>query len=150
MQRSYSYDIYPYFRNIWQIVWMHAMYCAASCSTIYVTEQKTAMFACKLKFQLIATLTMHIHDHCLCWLMSTGLLFHSAFFSPYKFMTGMVKWCQWRALICSSVDLIWLPLSVHVSVSRPCSGTMALVGTCGCHSHSKLYHLCCLAIASLF
>ena len=57
----------------------------------------------------------------------------------------LVKWCQWRAPICSSGDLIWLLLSVHVSVSRPCSGTMALVGTCGCHSHSKLYHLCCLA-----
>ena len=32
-----------------------------------------------------------------------------------------------------------------VQLSRPCSGILALFGTCGHHSHSKLYYLCHLA-----
>ena len=98
---------------------------------MWLSEQKPDVFAYKLKFiycpQVIAT---PMHVHCLHWLISTGVLLRSAFSWPCKSMTGEM----------APMDLIWLPLSVHV-----CLGLVveywSFVGTCGCHSHSKLYYL---------
>ena len=55
-------------------------------------SKKPEMFAYKLKFillpQLIATLLITMHVHCLHWLMLTGQLSLCAFCRPYKSMTG--------------------------------------------------------------
>ena len=85
-----------------------------------------------------------MHVHCLHWLMSTGLLYQSAFADHVN--SQLVKWCKWRAPIWYE-DLIRLPLSVHF-----CLGLVVeywlFVGTHGRYSHSTLYYLCHLA--SLF
>ena len=47
-----------------------------------LSEQKPDIFAHKLKLILLPQLTVtlnNLHNHCLHWLMSTGLLFQSAF-----------------------------------------------------------------------
>ena len=46
------------------------------------------MFAHKLKFILLPQLLATMHVHCLHWLMSTGLLYLSAFCRPCKSTTG--------------------------------------------------------------
>ena len=88
-----------------------------------------------------------MHVHCLHWLMSTGLLLQSAFFQPCK----IHDW--WNGtnggLQFGSGDLIWLPLSAHI-----CLGLVveywSFVGTCGCHSQSKLYHWVILLLCFSF
>ena len=85
-----------------------------------------------------------MHFHCLHWLMSTGLLFQSAFCWPwiYEWWNGTNVGIQFVI-----GDLIWFPLSAYV-----CLGFVVeywpFVGACRHHSHSKLYRLCHLA--SLF
>ena len=83
-----------------------------------------------------------MHVHCLHWLMSTGLVSLNGFCRPCKSTTGeMVPKED------SKLDLIWLPLSVHV-----CLGLVveywSFVGACTCLNYSKLYYLCLLS--SLF
>ena len=80
-----------------------------------------------------------MHVHCLHWLISTGLLFQSAFCQPYKSLTGEMAPKE-------ASNSPW-GLSEHV-----CPGLVAeywpFVDACTCHSYSKLYYLCHLA--SLF
>ena len=71
----------------------------------YVMHGVTTVWA-KIELYFIASCWITMHVHCLHWLMSTSLLFQSAFYRPCKFMT---KWCQWRALNCG-VNLILLVL----------------------------------------
>ena len=106
------------------------------------------MFVYKLKFillpQLIATLNNYA---CLLppLVMSTGLLYHSAFHWPCKSMTGEMAPKGSSNLAVG--DLIWLPPSVYI-----CLGFVveywSFVDACTHHGYSKLYYLCHLA--SLF
>ena len=87
-----------------------------------------------------------MHAYCLHWLISTGLLFQSAFCHPCKLMTE-----QMMPIATEGSDLaVGLDIAPTVSthLSKPCSEYRPIVGTCKHHGHSKLCHLCCLA--SLF
>ena len=76
-----------------------------------------------------------MHVHCLHWVMSTALLFNSGFCRPFKSTTGFNGGLQFGSELRSDMAPT---LSIHLS--RPCSGILALVGTCTRHSHSKLYY----------
>ena len=80
-----------------------------------------------------------MHVHCLHWLMWTGLLSLNAFCRPCKSTTGTKGGPQ---VGCG--DLIWLPLSVHVCLGLAVE-YWPFVGTCTCHSYSKLYYLCLIS-----
>ena len=69
-----------------------------------------------------------MHAHCLHWLISTGLFIQSTFWQLYEFTTDEM------------VPMVGSKLAVGTYIP--------IVGTCGHHSHSKLYHLCHLG--SLF
>ena len=93
------------------------------------------MFTYKLKFILLfQLLTMYIH--CLNWLVSTGLLFQSAFCRPCKSTTGERH--QWSAPVWKWGPDMASTVSAHLSM--PFGGIFALWGTSTCHSHSKLYY----------
>ena len=112
-----------------------------------MSEQKPNMFAHKLKFILLPHLIARLNKYA-CSLPPLGNVDWSAFPECFcrscKFMTGeMVP----GGLQFGCGDLILIPLSVHI-----CLGLVVeycpFVGTCTCHSYSKLYYLCHLA--SLF
>ena len=99
---------------------------------MWLSEQKPAMFAYKLNFicillpQLIAILNNYMHVHCLHWIMSTGLLLQSVFFSDHVNPWWPVKWHQWRATIWQwGLDIA---PTVKTRLSRPCSRILALSG----------------------
>ena len=110
-----------------------------------MTVWPTDMFAHRLKFillpQLIATL-----NNFECSLPPLTNVDWSAF--PECFLPTMWIHKWWNGtkgrLQVGCVDLIWLPLSVHV-----CLGLVVeywpFVGACTCHSYSKLYYLCLLS-----
>ena len=87
-----------------------------TCIYTWLSQQKHDMFTHKLKFivlcQLIATLNnTTLQDYCLHWLMSTNLLFQSAFVDHVN--SWLMKWCQQQAPIWHrGLDMV--PLSVHV------------------------------------
>ena len=86
-----------------------------------------------------------MHVHCLQLLMSTGLLFQSAFCWPYKSMTGEMVPMEGSNLAMGT----WYgsPLSMYIYLGLVVE-YWRFVGTCTHHSYSKLFYLCNLA--SLF
>ena len=82
-----------------------------------------------------------MHAQCLHWLVSTGLLFQSAFCWPCKTIFGkMVPIAGSK----STVET-WYFCHSQYTMSSPCSGILAHSGyitTCGHHGHSKLCHSC--------
>ena len=91
---------------------------------------------------------MTMYFHCFHWLMSTDLLFQSAFCRLCKLIHNWQNGAKVGGLKLGSGHLIWLPLSVHV-----CLGLVLkywpLVGTCTCHSYFKLYTVCVLLLLCL-
>ena len=77
------------------------------------------------------------------WLLSTSLLFQSAFCWLYKFTTADMVPLEGSNLAMRT----WYCSHCHYTcLYRLCNGILASVSTCGCHihchSHSKLCHLC--------
>ena len=72
---------WPYQLQSLRVVSEVASCCLIGVDTIYMwlSEQKPAMFAHKLKFILLPQLIATMQVHCLHWLMLTALLFYSAF-----------------------------------------------------------------------
>ena len=82
------------------------------------------MFTYKLKFILLSQLIITMHIHCLHWLMSTGLLFQSAFCRPCKCTTSEITPMDDSNLAVGN-DMTH---TVSTRLSRPCCGILALCG----------------------
>ena len=95
---------------------------------MWLSEQKPAMFAYKLKSFYCPSIWLHyitMHVPCLHWLL-TGLLFQSVFANHVNLW--LVKCHQWRALIWKwRSDTDGGDPTVSTRMSRPCSGIMAPV-----------------------
>ena len=105
------------------------LYCQNPYSHMWLSEQKPAMFALKLKFILLPQLIATLNNYA-CALPSLANVDWSAF--PECFFADhvnprLVKWRQRRA-----PGWLWGPdmaPTVSARLSRPCSGILAL---CGC------------------
>ena len=65
-----------------------------------------------------------MHVYCLHWLISTGLLFQSAFADH---VNSVVKWCKWRALNWQwRPDIV--PINSTLLLYRTCSGILWSIG----------------------
>ena len=112
--------------------------CLIGANTVYVSEQKPAMFAHKLKFILLPQLIATLNNYA-CTLPPLANVNCSAFPSAFAdhVNSQLVKWCQWRALIWQQGPYTGPIISTHLSLNLV-EEYRSIVGTCRHFSHSKL------------
>ena len=101
---------------------------------MWLSEQKPAMFAYKLKFILLPQLIATLNNYA-CLLPPLANVnwsaFPECFFWPCKSMTGEMAPMEGFSLAVGTLPHVCLGLVVEY---------WPFVGACGHHSHSKLYH----------
>lgn len=107
------------------------------------------MFAKQTEIHFIAAVyNNYIHAHCLHWLMLIVLLFQIVFASHINKFTTCEMVPVESSKLHSSENQILLPLSICVYLGLVLE-YWPIVGTCGCHNHSKLDHSCHSVFPSL-